>query len=86
MDYVFEHINERDFSLRIKHFGKMPNKTSGKPIIKHHKYQYYSIYIQNRYLCGYILHSREFIMRIWAMTSGFEHRKTCIYSKKRQRI
>ena len=23
----------------------------------------------------YILHSREFIMRIWAMTSGFEHRK-----------
>ena len=34
----------------------------------------------------YILHSREFIMRIWAMTSGFEHRKTCIYCKKRQRI
>ena len=34
----------------------------------------------------YILHSREFIMRIWAMTSGFEHIKTCIYSKKRQRI
>ena len=34
----------------------------------------------------YILHSREFIMRIWAMTSGFEHRRTCMYRKNRQRI
>ena len=30
----------------------------------------------------YILHSREFIMRIWAMTSGFEHRKTFYIARR----
>ena len=76
MDYSFlvksnQHTMTQTRS-RIKEFLENTNAKHNKhkpSLIEYHKYQYYTIYIQNRYLFGTVYDLHEFIMRIWVISS-----------------